>query len=81
MYGLYDTPDITSPIAIRLHPPKMSKIQLVFYISLIELDVRGNRGIDLNAVLKISDSIENAYESVDDKVLGSSETAGRFYTL
>jgi hypothetical protein len=77
MYGPYEILDSISPTAVRLRLPKMWKIHPVFHVSLIEPFVKGNRDVDLNAVLKTSDPIGNAAEYDVDKVMGSTETDRR----
>jgi hypothetical protein len=81
MYGPYEILDIISPTAVRLHLPKTWKIHPVFHVSLIEPFVKGNRDVDLNAVLKTSDPIENATEYDVDKVMGSTEKDSRVLYL
>jgi hypothetical protein len=81
MYGLYEILDIISPTAVRLCLPKTWKIYPGFHISLIEPFVKGNRDVDLNAVLKTSDPIENAPEYDVDKVMGSTEKHRRVLPL
>jgi hypothetical protein len=51
-YGLFEILDVISQMAVRLHLPKMWKIHTVFHVSLIESFVKGNRDVNLNAVLK-----------------------------
>jgi hypothetical protein len=81
MYGPYEILDIISPTAVRLRLPKTWKIHPVFHVTLIELFVEGNRDVDLNAVLKTSDPIENAPEYDVDKVMGSTEKDGKVLYL
>jgi hypothetical protein len=80
MYGPFEILDIISPTAIRLPLPTKWKIHPVFHVSLIELFVKGNRHVDLNAVLKTSNPIEKAPEYDVDKVMGSTETDGKVFT-
>jgi hypothetical protein len=61
--------------------PKRWKIHPVFHVSLIEPFVKGNRDVDLNAILKTSDPIENAPEYDVDKVIGSTEKDGKVLYL
>jgi hypothetical protein len=58
MYGPFEILDIISPTGVRLRVPKTWKIHPVFHVSLIELFVKGNRDVDLNAILKTSDPFE-----------------------
>jgi hypothetical protein len=73
MYGLFEILDIISPTLVRLLLPKIWMIYPVCNGSLIEPCVKGNRDIDINAVLKISDPLENTPEHDIDKVMGSTE--------
>jgi hypothetical protein len=73
MYGPFEILDIISPIAVRRRLPNIWKIYPVFHVSLIELFVKGNQDVDLNAVLKTSNPIENAPEYDVDKVMGSTK--------
>jgi hypothetical protein len=81
MYGPFKIPDIISPMAVLLRLPKMWKIHPVCYVSLIEPFVKGNWDIDLNAILKTSDPMENAPEYDMDKVMGSTEKDGKVLYL
>jgi hypothetical protein len=81
MYGPYEILDIISPTAVRLRLPKTWIIHPVFHLSRIEPFVKGNRDVDLNAVLKSSDPIENAPKYDVDKVMGSTETDRRVLYL
>jgi hypothetical protein len=62
MHGSIEILDIISPMVVRLQFCKMWKIYPIFYVSLIELCVTGNRDVNLNAVLKTFHPIENAPE-------------------
>jgi hypothetical protein len=73
MYTPFEILDIISAPAVPLRFLKTRKIYPVFHVSLIELFVKGNRDVDLNAVLKTSDPIENAPAYDVDKVMGSTE--------
>jgi hypothetical protein len=73
MYGPFEILDIISPTAVRLRLPKTWKIHPVFHVSIIEPFIKGNRAVDLNAILKTSDPFENAPEYDVDKVMGSTE--------
>jgi hypothetical protein len=81
MYGPFEILDIISPTAVRLCLPKTWKIYSVLHVSLIEPFVKGNRDVDLNAVLKTSDPIESAPEYNIDKVMGSTEKDGKVLCL
>jgi hypothetical protein len=81
MYGPFEILDIISPTAVLLHLPKTWKIHPFFHVSLIEPFVKGNRDVNLNAVLKTSDAIENAPEYDVDKVMGSTEKEGKVLYL
>jgi hypothetical protein len=81
MYGPFEILDIISPTAVHLRLPKTWKIHPVFHVSLIEPFVKGNRDVDLNAVLKTSDSIKNAPEYDIDKVMGSTKKDGKVLYL
>jgi hypothetical protein len=76
MYAPFEIQDIISPNAGRLRLPKMWKIHPVFHVSLIELFVKGNQDVVLNAVRKTSDPIDNAPEYDVDIVMGSTEKDG-----
>jgi hypothetical protein len=80
MSELYKIQEIISPTAVLLHIPKICKIYPVFHVSLIELFVKGNKNMDLKAVMKTSKQIENAPEYVVDKVIVYEKTTGEFYT-
>jgi hypothetical protein len=77
MYGPFEILDIIYPMLVRLRLPKISKIYLVFHVSLIEPFVEGNRDVDLNAILKTSEPIEHAPEYDIDNIMGSTETDGK----
>jgi hypothetical protein len=81
MYGSYDLLDIISLTAVRLHLPKTSKIYMVFHVSHIDPFIKGDRDVDLNAILQTSDPIENAPEYDVDKVMGSTEQDGKVLYL
>jgi hypothetical protein len=81
MYGRFEIQDIISPTAVHLRFPKTWKIHPVFYVSLIEPFVKGNRDVDLNAILKTSDPITNAPDYDEDKVMGSTEKDGKVLYL
>jgi hypothetical protein len=81
MYRPFEILDIISPTAVRLCLPKTWKIHSVFHMSLIEPVIKGNRDVDLNAVLKTSDPIEKAPESDIDKVMGATEKDRRVFYL
>jgi hypothetical protein len=68
-------------MAVRLRLPKTWKIHPVFHVSLIEPFVKGNRDVDLNAILKSSNPIENTPEYEVDKVMGSTEKDRRVLYL
>jgi hypothetical protein len=70
MYSPFEILDIISPMAVSLGLSKIWKINPVFHVSRIEPFVKGNRDIDLNAVLITSNPIENAPEYDIDKVMG-----------
>jgi hypothetical protein len=73
IFGLFEILDIISFTAVRLRLPTTWKIHPVFHVSLIEPFVKGNWDLDLNAILKTSDPIENAPEDDVDKVMRSTE--------
>jgi hypothetical protein len=50
-------------------------------MSLIEPFVKGNQDVDLNTILKTSESIKNAPDYDVDKVLGSTEKDGKVLYL
>jgi hypothetical protein len=77
MYRPFEILDIISPMAVHLRVPKTWKIDPVFHVSFIEPFLKGNRDVDLIAVLKTSDYIENAPEYDVDKVMGSTEKDGK----
>jgi hypothetical protein len=71
MYGLSELLDIMSPMPVPLHIPKMSKIHALVQISLIEPFVKSTMDVDLKAVIKTSDPIENTCKYQIDNVMGS----------
>jgi hypothetical protein len=73
IYRPFDILDIISPPAVRLRLPKTWQIYPVCHIYLIEPFIKGNRDVDLNAILKMSDPIENAPDYDVDKVMGATE--------
>jgi hypothetical protein len=81
MYGPFEILDIISPNVVCLRLPKTWKIPPVFHVSFIEPFIKRNRVVDLNAVLKASDPIENAPEYDIDKVMGSTEKDGKVLYL
>jgi hypothetical protein len=81
MNGPFEILKIISPTAVRLPLPKTWKIHPVVDVSLIEQFVKGHGDIDLNAVLKTYDAIENAPEYDVDKVMGSTEKDGKVLYL
>jgi hypothetical protein len=81
MYGPFEILDIFSPTAVRFPLPKTWKIHSVFHVSLIQPFVKGNRDVDLNAVLKTSDPIGNAPEYDIDKVMGAIDKGGKLLYL
>jgi hypothetical protein len=81
MYRPFEILDIISPTAVRVRLPKTLKIHPVFHVSLIEPFIKGNRNVDLNAVLKTSDPIDNAPEYDVDKLMSSTEKDGKVLYL
>jgi hypothetical protein len=81
IYGPFEILDIISPMAGCFCLANTWKIHPVFHVSLIVLFVKGNRDVDLNAILKISDPIENAPEYEVDTVMASTEKDGKVLYL
>jgi hypothetical protein len=81
MYGPFEILDIISPMAERLRLPERWKIHPVFHVSLIEPFVKSNREVDVNAVLKTSNPIENAPECGVDRFMGSTEKDGKVLSM
>jgi hypothetical protein len=81
MYGPFEILDVISLPAVRHRLPKMWTIHSIFHVSLLEPFVKGNRDIDLNAVLTTPDPIKNAPEYDEDKVMGSIEKDGKVLYL
>jgi hypothetical protein len=81
MYGPYEILDLISPTAVCLRLPKTWKLHPVFHVSLINPFVKAHRDLDLNAVLKPSDPIENAPEYDVAKVMSSTDNDRRVLYL
>jgi hypothetical protein len=69
--GPFEIHYIICPPVVCLRLTKTWKINPVFYGSLIDPFIMGNRDFDLNTILKTSDPIENPPEYHIDKVMGS----------
>jgi hypothetical protein len=55
----------------------MSNIYPLFHVLFIEPFVKGNWDVDLNSILKTSDTFKNAPEYDFDKVMGSTDKDGK----
>jgi hypothetical protein len=81
MYGPFKILNIISPMAVCLCLPKTWEVHPVFNISLIEPFVKGKWDVDLNTVLKTSDTIQKTPEYEIDQVMGSTEKDGNVFYL
>jgi hypothetical protein len=81
MYGSFEIVDIILPMPVGLCLPKSWKIHQVFHISIVEPFVKGNRDVNLNAVINTSDPIESPPDYDIDKVTCSVEKDGKISYL